>query len=475
MMANLRLKYVLVVFALLTLRVGSEARASEAGVNQSCTLRQVEISGAERTDRNWLIRYLGLNLSSDHAVALTESMLRSMETKLQTTGVFSSVKASVLRTGQACDLQIALEEKWTLIPVLRGVYGGGTPLRVLGLYDIHTFGKLLTFGGETRKYGDAPPGFIGYFRDPRAAADRYYFGAEFWREFRRRDLYDRGDGRRIGAVSSAITMSRIRVLVPPDILLGDRPAASVVDEEATGKAKIKVGADFEVLDEAPSIFDSLTSGSGRIRLGATAPEDLGITPLHRRYAKVLPTLLIDTIRTNNLEYDGFRVKVKAGPVLAGATGESDWYGLGELESFYFKILPGSVNLAWRGVVGATNIVSLQNQYYLGGLDTIRGLPDGAVYGTHAAFANLELRYLTGQFRYLGIQSVAFVDVGGAGSQWDGVFGEGKRATAGVGVRFAIPQVYRLAFRIDYGIGLTGPRTQGITAGMNQFFDPYIPL
>jgi hemolysin activation/secretion protein len=91
-----------------------------------------------------------------------------------------------------------------------------------------------------------------------------------------------------------------------------------------------------------------------------------------------------------------------------------------------------------------------------------------------AYSNFEMRKLLRSFKYLWFQPVVFYDVGMAGSSWD-VAQDQQRAAVGAGIRFDVPQVYRLMFRIDYAWATDGSGQQGITAGMNQFFQPYRPL
>ena len=68
--------------------------------------------------------------------------------------MFSTADLSVSPTQPGlCDLAIDVTEKWTTIPVARAVYGGGTPLYVLGSYDTHVAGKLYALGAEMRRYG----------------------------------------------------------------------------------------------------------------------------------------------------------------------------------------------------------------------------------------------------------------------------------------------------------------------------------
>ncbi len=407
--------------------------------------------GLERTDEDWLGSYVDTKVP----VELTIDDIQQVQRKLMTTGVFTMVKVvaepSVGLPG-AYVLTIEVEEKWTTIPVVRGVYGGGTPLRILGLYDIHSFGHLLTLGGEMRRYGDAPPGFVVYGRDPRSHAGRYYIGAEFWRDFRRRQLYDR-QGEKLGAISTNAAISRVRLLTPFSSETKDPKGYSW-----------KYGFEFEVVKEAPAVFDAESE------LKSETPADLEISDEGRLQTKALPTLLYDDIEVDNIEYEGVRGKLKAGPLID----QSEVHGAGEFEGFYFRLFGRSLNFGAHMVAGQSTTNSLQGQYFLGGLDSIRGLPDGAIYGTHAAYINAELRHLSLKTKYLWFQTATFVDAGGAGLTWQDA-GNDVRASTGFGLRLAVPQIYRMLFRLDYAWSIDGSRTQGVTAGMNQFFEPYTPL
>lgn len=409
------------------------------------------VTGINRTSPRWLTSYIDMTFPA----RLGQDDVAALARKLMTTGVFTEVKVQIETAPNDPTknvLHVQVEEKWTMIPVIRGVYGGGTPLRIFGVYDIHAFGRLLTLGGETRQYGDAPPGFVLYARDPRSQAGRYYFGAEFWRDFRRRQLYD-AKGEVLGSVSTNAAISRLRFLTP-----------LAFDPEVTKDYRWKYGAELEVVQEAPSVFD------GEDGLPEDPPADLDFADGKRYQVKLLPTLLYDDIDVNVVEYDGFRVKMRAGPTFA----EGETHGTSEIEVFGFEMLPLNLNFALHGFAGQTSFSSLQTQYFLGGLDSIRGMPDGAIYGTHAAYLNAEMRHLSLKTKYLWVQSVAFTDAGGAAADWRDV-GESGRSSAGIGVRFAVPQIYRMIFRLDYAWSLDGSNTQGVTAGMSQFFDPYTPL
>ena len=147
----------------------------------------------------------------------------------------------------------------------------------------------------------------------------------------------------------------------------------------------------------------------------------------------------------------------------------------ESEAFYYRYMPwGKINIAAHYKIAQTTSDSLESQYFLGGFDSIRGLPDGALFGNRAAYGNFELRRIMFKSRYLWLQSVLFSDFGGAGRRWQQAK-DSARSSAGVGLRISVPQIHRLILRLDYAWSLDRPGTSGFSAGMNELFQPYKPL
>ena len=409
-------------------------------------------SGLVRTDLAWLSSYIDYKFPAE----LTQGDLAELERKLTTTAIFTQVKVILEpRPGSANEflLRVEVEERWTTIPVVRGAYGGGIPMRVLGFYDINLLGRLLTFGAEARQFGTSPPGFVVYGRDPRGHADRYYVGEEFWREFRRRQVFDR-QGKQLGQINSDMAMNRLRLLLPIDNNSG---------------AQIhpwRVGGDIELVKENPSSFQA----SALTASDPPPPPGIFLHSRTRFLFKILPTLVFNDIHVDQIQFQGSRLRVRAGPVVASDKTAS----IVEIEGYYFWLIGSTWNVATRTMIGASTIDSLQSEYFLGGLDTVRGIPDSVLYGTHAGYTNVELRHMEMKSKYLWLQSAAFIDAGEAGTSWQDA-GTNGRVSAGVGMRFSVPQVYRLMLRIDYAWSLVGPQTQGVTLGLNQFFDALTPL
>jgi outer membrane protein assembly factor BamA len=171
-----------------------------------------------------------------------------------------------------------------------------------------------------------------------------------------------------------------------------------------------------------------------------------------------------------LNMNGWRFAVATGPSLS----EQKPHGSFEQELFWYKLWDNEWNFGIHEWLGYTDDRRYQSLYFLGGFDSIRGIPDGTIFGNKAFYTNVELRKILYRAYYTWIQGAVYVDHGSAaydsGDWWDK-----DRMSAGLGIRIAVPQVHRLMLRVDYAWSLDSSGSSSISAGLNQFFDPYKPL
>lgn len=414
-------------------------------------VNEIVFNGLKRTDQEWASYYLGLEKLP---LALSEKQAYGLALKLMTSGVFSRVDVAFVEDSQKrghVSLRFDCEEKWTTIPVLRAQYGGGTPLLVLGVYDTHSFGRLWTLGGEFRKYGDSTPGSVVFAKAPRWGRGRHALGLEWWQERRRRTFYN-DNFSEVAELESHNSKIRINVMVP---LTGK-----------SGDEGFQVGFD---------LYGLRSPQSNLLRFS----EDLGFEDKWREVDLVAsqswelllyPALIYDNVLINNINYHGLRFISKAG----GSYRQGAWDPAWEMESFYYHLWGNRWNMALHGFAAYRQSRTLSSLYYLGGFESIRGIVDGAIFGNHAAYGNAEVRYLLYKFPYLWLQSAFFVD-GGAAAFGAKAMLEDVHASTGLGLRLAVPQVYRLMLRFDIAFSLNKPGEFGLSAGMNQLFQPYRPL
>ena len=415
---------------------------SGAAYSRSYSFSSYEFIGLDRSQESWLLEYLELKFPC----SLSDLEIKKLEEKLLNSQVFQSAKVyPKVNPSKKFNLAIKVKEKWTTIPVIRGAIGGGTPLLVAGIYDTHSFGRLWTLGGEFRKYGEAPAGGVIWARAPRWMGGDYYLNFELWKDNRLRNIYD-NKFNRIASIDSRATMVNIELRMPVGI--NNFNLGLLWSSRAQEPTTIAQETGFSLVEKNQF---SINTGSNTLNKG-------------------LVRLVYDNISVNNIHYHGHRASFSAGPIFYGGVVKSIY----ELEYFYYHYFERDWNFAFHSLFGSASDSSLQNQRFLGGFESIRGIPDGALFGRHAAYSNAELRHFSFKFPKLWIQSVIFADSGFATNEeeWRK---EPWTSTAGIGLRFSVPQVHRLMFRIDYAWSIDGSQAQGITAGMNQFFQPYKPL
>lgn len=430
------------------LRCGVIGAVFWGGVASAHHITEVVIDGNIRTREAWVLEYLELELPKD----LSDADIANLRQKLLTTSVFISVKTEIKEVDSSSRdevLVISLDEKWTLTPVVRGAYGGGTPLKVAGIYDTHAFGSLWTVGLEGRQYGNSPVGGVVWGRAPRWITGKHLVGGEGWREFRERIVYD-SDGESVGSVKTSATAARGHLLAPI------KAFGSSTNWQGGLDARLR----RDGLGRFDPFLDRSEAQPERVVLPESAIDEVSF----------LPTVVFDNVKIDNLNLDGIRFSVLSGPLLT----EEGYFSKSEADFFAFQDFGHDLNLAIHSFVAQTTQDRFSGQYFLGGFDSVRGYPDGISFGQRTAHATIELRRVFSRYKYLWLQSAGFVDVGSAVDEWRD-FGAKTKQAAGLGIRFAVPQIYRFVLRFDFAWSLDGSGSKGITAGLNQFFDPYKPL
>lgn len=402
---------------------------------------EVEFKGLRFTDPAWLKAYLPLNCPC----LLSDDKIRELQSKLLTTQVFQTVHFSLQSISESAKkLTLDVQEKWTVIPVLRGAYGGGTPLVVAGLYDSHVNGSLWTLGAETRTYGSSPTGGVIWFRAPRWKEGSHYLNFEVWRDNRVRSLYDHRDQAIAAVYGSALAIHADYLLPIPSL-----------------SSSFQLGMRLQYRDQQDLDWDGLLQSN----------EGLETLNLEKESTKTtLVRMIYDNVSVSQINLNGFRFLLSGGPVYSEKKTRLYW----EQETFYYKLWPNDWNLAFHQFLSLTSSKSYQSLTFLGGFDSIRGIPDGVLVGNKAIYGNLELRKLFYRSQYSWLQSAIYVDHGSA-ALTASELSESGRSSFGVGLRLAVPQVHRLMFRLDYAWSLDRPGTSSVSAGLNQFIDPYRPL
>lgn len=405
---------------------------------------EIQIRGLSATDKSWFDDFINLHPPLEWG----EEDLVQLKHKILSTRIFSY--ATVTPKSQPDDpknsiLTIELEEKWTLIPVIRAQSGGGTPLWVLGGYETNLLGKFITAGAEFRKYGRAPIGYLIYSKSQEAEKNAYFMGFEARSSFRQRTFQ----------------------VIPTD------PVGSnsfVMGLDSVGEND----RDFVVKDEQQRVKILFPQSSIQsIRLGLDLRNQFMSTYDQPGFADhrllFAGSMESESLRVDNILMDGYRWEHSLGLLKA----PNSTYPHIEARVFWYQNLPRDLNLGIHASFRATNDQAFISKKFLGGFDSIRGIADGELRGSKTAYMNTELSFLSHRKHYFWMQEVVFLDYGTADDEFTNLNAH-QRLSYGAGLRLAIPQIYRMVLRIDYAVSQFPQFSHGLSIGLNQFFQPFRP-
>jgi hypothetical protein len=229
----------------------------------------------------------------------------------------------------------------------------------------------------------------------------------------------------------------------------------------------QAGTHIELIRESPTSFlDKDLKTADDLK-----PRNLSVPERFENSGVLMPMLVFDNIFVDRTVLEGERLMVRAGGQGSVESDNLRFSAASEVEGFYYARLPRQLNLALHGFAGTQGRDSLRSLYFLGGFDSVRGLPDGIHYGTTTLFSNGELRWLFFESSKLHIQAAGFLDHGTAYSKSTEIYGH-RETSIGGGFRISVPQIYRLLVRIDYGYSVGTTKSQGLSIGLGQFFHPY---
>lgn len=414
-----------------------------------------------RTDPGWLQSYLGLQKLPQ---TLDTAELVQLQARLLGLPVLSRAELAFVETQDeqgAEDLEITLTEKWAFLPIIRPTVAQSATLWALGGFDGHFLGRLWTLGAQAYFYvpsvptaeRSGTPGGVVWARAPRWLGGDYALLLKLGREVRSRPLYQG---------TSLEPAGYIR----PDLLELDAEVLAPMPFHATKTGSFntwKVGVELLARAGKP---ETLLWNAGALEV---PPEGITLHEQPWRGAAIFPVLSHDALvpDESGLQVRGQRLVARAGPVLeAGAV--RMYLGL---EGFSFWRPRPRVNLALHGVARLSGSDRFTGMTFLSELESVRGLPDGYLYGRHALYGNLEARLLAHQGRILSVQGIVFTDLGAAAATLDTLPGA-VTVAVGAGVRLASPRIYRMTVRLDVGWNPVQPT--GLTRGfsLTPFIDPY---
>lgn len=375
----------------------------------------IEIRGLSRTQEFVVLRELGYRPGD----VVDLAMWNLAVTRLWNTLIFARVRSHLEeREGKHVAVYV-LEERWTISPIFRFAASGDTGWLRLGLAEMNFLGRFLEVGAFYERFGTESGGQV-YARDPR------FLG------------------------------KRIDLLLAADRLVRPRPGFAV--QRTRGAAELNVLA----------MQDRLRYG-----LRFEGFQDTFLPPTEggpRRFMPDMRALALDLgFRVGRV--DSVRVRyrgasLEARPGVLHTDGLHAWVGQLVLEGLFFALLGDHFNLAIRARAGTQTPSQEQLQFYLGGLDYVRGIPDNHLLGRAFAMSNVEMRFLAFDSKWVALMMAGFVD--GAVVRRDDGFRDGVITTGG-GVRILFPWLVASGLRVDVATPLTGDLPPLLSVGIHEFF------
>ena len=412
------------------LALAAFANASGIEGYEGKTIHAIQVKGLNRTHEAVVLLELKFAPGDSFKSDLYEEGLQ----RLRNLQIFSKVEGEKSDVEEGVTITIHVEERWTTLPIFRALSGGGSTSYIFGLFDINSFGRYVELGGQYENLNGNHSG-VAWFRDPRFLDHFLRVGGDVWLQMRNRDLYNEE------MLEGAFTLDRKRIHL-------------FVDREFHRYLTVGVGTDLQWDD----VSDDALSDD-RIALNAAN----GFNPA----AQQANFLLQLYTQVGRLNYDVFKVRgyqslIEYDQSLTAWGSDETFYRL-QVTNSAFWYLPWDTNLGLQLKAGTTNTDSVQNFYYLGGLESVRGYNDGQFSGKTFWQANVEYRIPSIKNRWLVLQHVLFSDL--VQTSID----QGVAASAGTGIRLISPKVYRLNLRLDVAYAFNFNEGVGISFGTQQFF------
>jgi outer membrane protein assembly factor BamA len=347
---------------------------------------------------------------------VTEEQWKLSFARLWNTGVFSEVQLLIENRGGEIVAVVGLEERITLNPLLSFGVGGGTWWFRVGACDMNFLGTYLEWGARYERF-DIFNGAQAWFRDPRLFGLRLDGLAQFDFLIRPRPQYVR---RRLsGTIHLAGELSEQTLLY--------------------GNVQVYRDEYFAPKEGEAALPQNLIAGQGA----------LGLT-LGR----------VDNIR---LLQKGWTVNTRA---TLAITDDPNMPVVTQLfmELFWFVPFGDRLVFSLRGQAGLSSLAPAELQFYLGGLDLVRGYEDSVVRTHRYALLNLELRAILFDSSWFALGAAVFADAAIAEEE-----GLKPLLSVGGGIRLLVPRFVRTGIRADFALTLAGQIAPGVSLGVYQFF------
>lgn len=407
------------IILLLLFCLESAAATTQESLSTQPILSQIELSGLQRTSPDVIEQELLIKKGETITLAAYEESIQ----RLRNLRLFSEVTPSIQLDQQGnATFTSHFEEKWTIVPITKITSGGNARHITVGAYDINAFGKYKEVGGQYENYNGKHSAVLWY-RNPRFFKKRLLFGIDGW------------------------TVRRPYTLYHPD--------ASIDQAFVLDRKKLNSFIEWEYQPW-------LTLGTG---LELDRDQYLGNTS----NANIMRfSVNLGRINYDNYLLDGNYIRFDLEQALPIGE-DAETFFRTSIDAQFFIRLPWYSNLAFHLRGGQTNSDATQHQFFIGGLENVRGYFDGQYHGKVFWQLNTELRFPSYRSKWFVLQHTLFFDATQTAEQLDSIIDTSLRTSYGSGIRLISPKVYRLTARIDYAITNSTTGASAISFGAQQFF------
>lgn len=397
----------------------------------------IEIQGLDRTEPFVVERELLFRAGA----IVTRKQLEESVQRLRNLGLFRIAQYTLIPMdprGINVRVVITVDERWTLMPFFNISFGGDLFSLLTGIYDVNTFGRFLEAGFRYQRLGTTNS-YVVWFRDPRFLNQRMSIATELWWTNRLRYLYDNDGNAQSG-------------------YLRERQTLRIAFAKELSKF-LTLGTGLTLLNDTYRL-DLVPDDLAQAQVSLGLPKAQFITALN-------VNATVGRIDDDSYLRDGVEL-AQGFSVSTTALGSSENFVESGTQLLAFKKLPWKQNIGLRWGVGMTSADHPENQFFLGGLDTVRGFYDSRFTGAFYWYLNSEYRIPSIDHPWFTLQHTAFFDAAGVSDRPSNMW-DADGASAGIGLRLLSPKIYRFGGRIDYAIPVKGTGTTPLSFGVQQFF------
>jgi len=419
------------------------AGAAAAGESfYGLTIEEVNVRGLKKTDLDTLRKNMPLKANE----VLTEVNTSKNLQFLKNLEIFSQIEQSYLlgSSPEKVIVSIDVVERWTLIPIFNFSWGGGARFYEVGLSEGNFVGRLDQLGGSIENLQGVYSGQAWYltkFLHP----DWSLFYVDVGARSQVRQVYGKDLSKPGGFLDQE---QRVRLLGNWDL-------------SQDWRLRVGVQVKREWMSERLLSRSQVVQNQSQFGL-AMSPSTTYLTPELG--------VIYGEINSHYYLQEGFETKWLMDPSLP-LSGQLPGYIELRGDTRFFTILGETANFAARFRNAWSTSKILHQQYFLGGLDGIRGFYQNQIHGRGTFLLNTELQVPLWHHSLFVLEQSVFIDSAMAADRLERLllFQNKIYVGTGAGFRLIFPRVQGFLLRVDYGFPVTTQGAPGLVFGVLQFF------